>query len=425
MPSGLRLLIAAQFFSAVADNALLIVTMAVLHERGMAPWWAPLLKFAFTISYVVLAPFVGALADAWPKARLMGWMNGVKIAGAIAVLVGAHPVAAFAVVGFGAAAYAPAKYGLTTELVPPERLVAANGMLEVSVVCAVLLGTALGGALTGAVWFDSAVFDALAPAVAALGPWTREPLDASLTVVLAFYALASVVNVGVPDSGVRYPAAAFHPRALWREFRVANRTLWHDREGGLSLAVTTIFWGVGATLQFVVLRWAADVLELPLDRAAYLQLAVAVGVMIGAAAAGRFVALAQAHRMLVFGVAFGLAMPLVALVDRVLLALPLLVLAGVLGGALIVPLNALLQHRGCTLLSAGRSIAVQGFNENASILLLLGIYAGLVALDVSIVTVMAGLGFAVAAAVWGLMRRARRVWSGPASERRAFADSRR
>ena len=425
MPSGLRLLIAAQFFSAVADNALLIVTMAVLHERGMAPWWAPLLKFAFTISYVVLAPFVGALADAWPKARLMGWMNGVKIAGAIALLVGAHPVAAFAVVGFGAAAYAPAKYGLTTELVPPERLVAANGMLEVSVVCAVLLGTALGGALTGAVWFDSAVFDALAPAVAALGPWTREPLDASLTVVLAFYALASVVNVGVPDSGVRYPAAAFHPRALWREFRVANRTLWHDREGGLSLAVTTIFWGVGATLQFVVLRWAADVLELPLDRAAYLQLAVAVGVMIGAAAAGRFVALAQAHRMLVFGVAFGLAMPLVALVDRVLLALPLLVLAGVLGGALIVPLNALLQHRGCTLLSAGRSIAVQGFNENASILLLLGIYAGLVALDVSIVTVMAGLGFAVAAAVWGLMRRARRVWSGPASERRAFADSRR
>ena len=332
MPSGLRLLIAAQFFSAVADNALLIVTMAVLHERGMAPWWAPLLKFAFTISYVVLAPFVGALADAWPKARLMGWMNGVKIAGAIALLVGAHPVAAFAVVGFGAAAYAPAKYGLTTELVPPERLVAANGMLEVSVVCAVLLGTALGGALTGAVWFDSAVFDALAPAVAALGPWTREPLDASLTVVLAFYALASVVNVGVPDSGVRYPAAAFHPRALWREFRVANRTLWHDREGGLSLAVTTIFWGVGATLQFVVLRWAADVLELPLDRAAYLQLAVAVGVMIGAAAAGRFVALAQAHRMLVFGVAFGLAMPLVALVDRVLLALPLLVLAGVLGG---------------------------------------------------------------------------------------------
>jgi LPLT family lysophospholipid transporter-like MFS transporter len=424
MPRGLQLLIAAQFFSAVADNALLIVTMAVLHERGMAPWWAPLLKFAFTISYVVLAPFVGALADAWPKARLMGWMNGVKIAGVIALLVGAHPVAAFAVVGFGAAAYAPAKYGLTTELVPPQRLVAANGMLEVSVVCAVLLGTAIGGALTGSLWFDSAAFNLLAPVVASLGPLTQEPLDASLAVVLLVYALSSVVNLGVPDSGARYPAAGFHPGTLSSEFRVANRTLWQDREGGLSLAVTTIFWGVGATLQFVVLRWAADVLRLPLDRSAYLQLAVAVGVIVGAAAAGRFVALAQAHRMLVFGVAFGLAMPLVAMADRVVLAVPLLVLVGVFGGALIVPLNALLQHRGCTLLSAGRSVAVQGFNENASILLLLGIYAGLIALDVSIVAVMAGLGFAVAAAVWMLMRRARRV-GNLASDRAALADGHR
>ncbi len=404
MSRGLRLLILAQFFSALADNALLIVTMAVLQARGMPAWWAPLLKFAFTISYVVLAPFVGALADAWPKARLMGWMNAVKIVGVVALLLGAHPVAAFALVGFGAAAYAPAKYGLTTEMVPPHRLVAANGLLEVSVVLAVLMGTGMGGMLAGSWWLESSASSLLAQALEPIDPAVPGPLGASLVLVLLVYALASVTNLGVPDSGARYAASTFHPHVLWREFRLANRTLWRDPEGGLSLAVTTIFWGVGATLQFVVLRWSTEVLHLPLDRSAYLQVAVAVGVMAGAAAAGRFVALGGARRMLPFGVAFGLAMPMLALVDGVALAVPVLVATGALGGALVVPLNALLQHRGCQLLSAGRSIAVQGFNENASILLLLSLYAGLIALDVPIVVVLSGLGVAVAVALRVLMR---------------------
>ncbi|MFT3953264.1 MAG: lysophospholipid transporter LplT [Piscinibacter sp.] len=392
LPNGFHRLIAAQFFSALADNALLIVTMALLQRRGLPAWWAPLLKFGFTLSYVLLAPLVGPLADAMPKARLMAWMNGVKVLGVLALLADVHPVAAFVVVGFGAAAYAPAKYGLVTELVAPRRLVAANGWLEVTVVCAVLLGTVFGGLL-------------VSPALAPL--WRQGLTD--LHLLLAVYALAALINLGIPDSGARYAARSIHPLALWRDFRDANATLWRDPLGGLSLAATTLFWGAGATLQFIVLRWAQEQLDLPLHQASMLQAAVAVGVVAGAAVAGRFVALADARRMLVFGVALGLMLPLVACMRSLWLAVPLLVLAGAVGGLMVVPLNALLQHRGCELLTAGRSIAVQGFNENASILAMLGAYAVLVAVELAIVPLMWGFGLAIAAAIACLMRRARQL----------------
>jgi MFS family permease len=405
MPPGFRLLISAQFASALADNALLIVTIAVLHERGLPGWWSPLLKFGFTVSYVLLAPFVGPLADAFAKARLMAWMNAVKVLGALALVAGLHPVLAFAIVGFGAAAYAPAKYGLITELVGAECLVAANGWLEVSVVCAALLGTVLGGALVSPWWLES-------PAALAAGQWLdrltlvdASRLTASMLGLLAVYALAGLLNLGVPDSGARYPASRIHPVALTREFWRAHRMLWRDREGGLSLAVTTIFWGVGATLQFAILRWAADVLHLPLERSAYLQAAVAVGVVAGAAIAGRWVALSRAKHMLAAGVVLGLLIPVIASTSRLSFAVVLLALVGMVGGLLVVPLNALLQHRGCTLLSAGRSIAVQGFNENASVLAMLASYAALVALDVPIVVLMWGFGLSIAAAMVALMWR--------------------
>lgn len=406
LPAGFHVLIGAQFCSALADNALLIVTIALLQARGLPGWWAPLLKFGFTLSYVLLAPWVGPLADAFPKGRLMAWMNGVKVLGVLALLVGLSPVLAFAVVGFGAAAYAPAKYGLITELVGPQRLVAANGWLEVSVVCAALLGTVVGGLLVSP-WLLGLDW------IGATSQWLPLPVGAagglgvSLLLLLLIYALAGLLNLGVPDSGARYPAAALRPLQLVREFRHANRTLWRDGDGGLSLAVTTIFWGVGATLQFAVLRWAADILRLPLDRAAYLQAAVAVGVMAGAAAAGGWVPLRHARRMLVAGVALGLLMTLVAVVTTLAWAVPLLVLVGAVGGLMVVPLNALLQHRGCQLLSAGRSVAVQGFNENASVLAMLAVYAGLLALELPIVTLISGLGLLIAVAMAALIWRER------------------
>jgi LPLT family lysophospholipid transporter-like MFS transporter len=409
MPAGFYLLIAGQAISSLADNALLIVAIALLHERGIPMWWAPLLKFAFTLSYVLLAPAVGPLADAMPKARLMTLMNLVKLLGVAMLIVGVNPLLAFAVVGFGAAAYAPAKYGLVTEMVGPRQLVAANGWLEVSVVCAVLLGTVLGGLLVADVIRLSDASVALQAALSEHGQGVVSSLSLSMLALLAAYLLASLLNAMVPDSGARYAPTRIHALELIRNFRESSRTLWRDRDGGLSMAVTTIFWGVGATLQFAVLKWATEVLGLSLERAAYLQAAVAVGVVAGAGLAGRHVRLSRAKRVLPFGILLGLFMPMVASTESLWLAVPLLALVGLVGGVLVVPLNALLQHRGYTLLSAGRSIAVQGFNENLSVLMMLAGYAALIALDVPIVPLMWGFGLAVAAAIALLMWRERCV----------------
>lgn len=414
MPAGFHLLIAAQFVSALADNALLIITIALLVEQGLPGWWAPMLKFGFTVSYVVFAPFVGPLADAVPKARLMAAMNVVKLLGACALCMGLHPALGYAIVGLGAAAYAPAKYGLITEIVPARALVAANGWIEVSVVCAALLGTVFGGLLVSGWLVDGT-------AAQSVSRWLSQASDGtlgsaymlSLAAVLLVYTTASLLNLGVPDSGARYAPASPTLRGLCADFFSANRTLWQDAVGGLSLAVTTLFWGVGATLQFAVLRWAGDVLKLTLDQAAYLQAAVAVGVVIGAGLAGRLVPLAAAHRVLPVGVVLGLMMLLVASVESLLPAVLLLATVGAVGGVLVVPLNALLQHRGCTLLSAGRSIAVQGFNENASVLAMLAVYGVLIAVDVPIVPLLYGFGSLIAAFMAGLLWRQRRRRASP------------
>ena len=395
MPPVFYLLIAAQCVSALADNALLIVTIALLQQAGMPPWWAPMLKVGFIASYVLLAPFVGPLADAFPKARLMACMNAVKLAGVLGLMFGLPPLAAFVVVGLGAAAYAPAKYGLATELVGPAQLVRANGWIEVTAVCAVLFGTGLGGLLVSTLFLHATTAAGLPLAVG----------TPSLLAVLGLYALSGALNLGVHDSGMRRPASSIHPVALVRDFIDANRLLWHDREGGLSLAVTTIFWGVGATLQFAVLRWANEKMHLALDEAALVQAGVAFGVILGAVVAGTCVSLAKARRMLLAGVVFGLLMTLVAFTDRLASAVALLMTVGAVGGLMVVPLNALLQHRGYVLLSPGRSIAVQGANENASVLVFLAIYAGLVALDVPLSTLMIGLGLGVAAALLALILR--------------------
>ena len=188
MPRGFYLLIAGQAISALADNALLIVAVALLQERGSPLWWAPLLKFAFTLSYVLLAPAIGPLADAMPKARLMTAMNLVKLTGIALLMAGINPLAAFAVVGFGAASYAPAKYGLVTEMVGPRKLVAANGWIEVSVVCAALLGTVMGGLLVADALRDSSLSTALSLWFA---PWADSSLLLSMAVLLAAYLLAA------------------------------------------------------------------------------------------------------------------------------------------------------------------------------------------------------------------------------------------
>ncbi len=412
MPPRFHSLIATQFVSALADNALLVVTIALLQRTAQPEWWIPLLKFFLIVSYVILAPLVGALADLVAKQRLMVWMNGVKLAGAFALCLGAHPLAALAVIGLGAAAYAPAKYGLIIEWVGPSRLVAANAWIEVSVVGAILLGTAAGGFLVSAVFIGY-------PAVLLVDAWgVRHGLGATaglapaFVMVLALYATSILINLRLRGGAAADPGrglASIHPIALWREFDTANRTLWSDGGGGrLSLAITTLFWGAAAVLQFAVLRWATDRLGLTLAGAAYLQAAVAVGLIAGAWLAGRHISLQQAPKVLVAGPMLGLLVAFGPWLESVAAATVLLIAVGLVGGLLMVPMNALLQHRGCQLLSPGRSIAVQGFNENVSVLALLAAYAATVRLEVPIAPLMTAFGLAVAAAMallaWTLRR---------------------
>ena len=403
MKRGFYTIMAAQFFSSLADNALLIAAIALLIELAAPEWMRPLLKLFFTLSYVVLAPFVGAFADSMPKGKVMFITNTIKVAGCAMLFFTVHPLLAYAVVGFGAAAYSPAKYGILTELLPPEKLVAANGWIEGTTVGSIILGTMVGGALispTISTWLLSIDLPMIDTGI-------DSPAESAILVIALIYLLAAAFNLRIPDTGARYPKQHINPIKLAQDFWHCNVTLWRDKLGQISLAVTTLFWGAGATLQFIVLQWAEVQLGMPLDKAAILQGIVAVGIAGGAIFAARFVPLKNAPSVLKLGVAMGLIVPLMTLVHSLAGSIPLLVMIGALAGYFVVPMNALLQHRGHVLLSAGHSIAVQNFNENLNVLLMLGLYALLIKADMHVNVVIVIFGLFVAGTMALVIRRYR------------------
>ena len=405
MPKGFFYLISAQFASGLADNALLILGIAFLSEQGYPGWWAPLLKFSFTLSYVFLAPLMGPLADAFSKAKLMACMNALKVVGVAFIFTSFHPVLAFAIAGMAASAYAPAKYGLVTETVPAEQLVKANGWLEVTVVMAVILGTACGGLLVASKSF--AWMSTLNLSFIELWGLSLETQYAGpLLSLIVIYIIAGLLNLGIPSVNIRYVQQSMEPVALFKNFIQSNRILWQDPVGKLSLAVTTLFWGIGAVVQFAVLLWAKEALDMPLEQASLLQAVVAFGVIFGAGMAGHYVALHNAYKVLPLGLWLGLSLPALAFSTSLWIAIPLMLITGFAGGMLMVPMNAMLQNRGYTLLTAGRSIAVQGFNENASVMVMLGVYSGLLALELPLQWVMVIMGSVMTLGMIYLMRMA-------------------
>lgn len=392
MKPGFYTIMAAQFLSSLADNALLIAAIALLTESGAPDWLIPFLKLVFVVSYVVLAPFVGAFADAIPKGRVMFITNAIKLLGCLLLLSTLPPLAAYALVGFGAAAYSPAKYGILTELLPPEKLVAANGWIEGTTVGSIVLGTVLGGVLVSpmvSTWLLS--FDLL--------PGVHTGIDsaaeAAVLVITLIYALAAVINLQIPDTGARYVQRQARLWPMVQRFIQANRTLWTDPLGQIALAVTTLFWGAGASLQFIVLKWAEHQLGMRLDQATMLQGVVAIGVAVGAVAAASWIPLKRSLRVLWLGAVMGLAVTLMAVVKGEVMAVVVLLLIGGMSGFFVVPMNALLQHRGHVVMSAGNSIAVQNFNENLNILLMLSLYALMLWLELSINTVTVIFGLTV------------------------------
>ncbi|CAD6535825.1 lysophospholipid transporter LplT [Paraburkholderia metrosideri] len=416
MKKGFYTIMAAQFFSSLADNALLIAAIALLKDLHAPNWMTPLLKLFFVLSYVVLAAFVGAFADSRPKGHVMFVTNTIKVLGCITMLVGAHPLIAYGIVGFGAAAYSPAKYGILTELLPPDRLVAANGWIEGTTVGSIILGTVLGGALISP--------HIAAPILRQHIPTVNTPAEAAMLVIMAIYVIAALFNLRIPDTGARYPKQERGPIKLVTDFADCFLVLWRDKLGQISLAVTTLFWGAGATLQFIVLKWAEVSLNMSLSEAAILQAVVAVGVAAGAIFAASRVPLKKSLSVLPVGIMMGIAVMLMAFYTRdlfpahwgfyvghmhvpgyLIFAYIFLMIVGGLSGFFVVPMNALLQHRGHVLLSAGHSIAVQNFNENLSVLVMLCLYAVLVWLDVPVTAVIVLFGTFVCVMMWFVMRR--------------------
>ncbi len=388
MSKGFYFLIGAQFASGLADNALLILGIYFLNEQSYPGWWAPLLKFSLTLAYIFLASVVGPLADAFPKNRLMAWMNALKIVGVLLLLSGAQPLLAFSLIGLAASVYAPSKYGLVTESVPPRMLVRANAWLEVSVVLSVIFGIALGGALTGLSESTLAqnwrtIFASASEFFIQTNTWP------AMCVVAVVYVIAAGLNLGLkPMSGHVHLVPLTRRAVQWRTFWSSNTKLWRDPLGGVSLYVTTLYWGVGAVMQFAVLVWAQQTLGLSLKYGAYLQALVAFGVVLGALLAGRRFKLHSARQALPWGLLLAVLLPVVVVTSNLWFAATLLLCVGLAGGMLLVPMNALLQHRGMQVLSSGRSIAVQGFNENLSVLLMLASYSALLALNVSLTFIM-------------------------------------
>ena len=402
MNRGFYTVLAAQFLSALADNALLFAAIALLREVHAPAWQTPVLQMFFVFSYIALAPFVGPFADALPKGRVMFVSNGVKTVGCLAMLMGLHPLLAYGVVGVGAAMYAPAKYGILTELLPPEKLVAANGWMEGLTVASIILGAVLGGYLVGD-GFSAWLFG-LWPALARL-PLVDTGAEFSILLMLLLYGLAALVNLGIPRLAIDHPMARKDPLFILQDFAHCLRQLWRDPLGQVSLAVTTLFWGAGATMRLIVLVWAEKWLGFDLQQATQLTAVVAVGIAIGSVVAARTVRLERAVRVLPVGVAMGLLLMGMVLVHDWRLAMALLVAAGAMGGYFVVPMNALLQHRGHLLMGAGHSIAVQNFNENLSILAMQGCYALMIGLDLPYTVIIVSFGAMLALLMAVLLRR--------------------
>ena len=396
MKRGFYTIMAAQFFSSLADNALFVGAVQLLRTSQAPEGQQAALVPMFALFYVVLAPWVGAFADALPKGKVMFISNAIKVVGCLMMLLGVHPLLAYAIVGLGAAAYSPAKYGILTELLPASQLVKANGWIEGLTIASIILGVLLGGQLVGPA--VSSVL--LSLDVPFLDTGIDTPPEAAIAMMVLVYMLAAWFNTRIPLTGVDMRPMPGNPLILMPDFWRCNMSLWRDRLGQISLATTTLFWGVSGNLRYIVLAWAAAALGYSVTQASSLVGVVAIGTAVGAVVASMRMRLEHATLVMPLGIGMGLLVILLNFIDNVWLAAPFLVLLGGLGGFLVVPMNALLQHRGHNLMGAGRSIAVQNFNEQACILALGGLYTLSTGLGLSAFGAITAFGLVVASCMW-------------------------
>ncbi|AWT21497.1 lysophospholipid transporter LplT [Klebsiella michiganensis] len=376
---GMMAVICAQFLSAFGDNALLFATLALMKQLFYPEWSQPVLQMLFVGAYILFAPFVGQFADSFAKGRVMMAANGLKLVGAGCICFGVNPFIGYTLVGIGAAAYSPAKYGILGELTTGDKLVKANGLMESSTIAAILLGSMAGGILAD--WH----------------------VVAALSVCAVVYAGAVVANLWIPKLPAARPGQSWRFRPMTHSFFSACTTLWRNGETRFSLVGTSLFWGAGVTLRFLLVLWVPVALGITSNAMpTYLNAMVAVG----AGAAAKLVTLETVSRCMPAGILIGVAVIFFAIQQALLPAFALLLLLGAFGGFFIVPLNALLQERGKHTVGAGNAIAVQNLGENVAMLLMLGLYSLAVSIGIPVVGVGIGFGtvFALAIAalwIWG------------------------
>jgi LPLT family lysophospholipid transporter-like MFS transporter len=400
MKRGFYTIMSAQFFSSLADNALFIAAVELLRSGGGGEWQRAALVPMFALFYVVLAPFVGAFADSLPKGKVMFISNAIKVVGCLLMLFGLHPLLAYAIVGLGAAAYSPAKYGILTELLPASQLVKANGWIEGLTIASIILGILLGGQLVGIA--VSSKMLALDFPVIDTGIDTAP--EAAVLVLVFFYAVAAWFNTRIPLTGVEMRPMPRNPLELVPDFWSCNSRLWHDKLGQISLATTTLIWGVSGNLRYIILAWAAAALSYSTTQASSLGGVVAIGTAVGAVAASMRMRLDAATKVIPMGIALGLLIIVMNFITNVWAAVPFLIFMGALAGFMVVPMNALLQHRGHNLMGAGRSIAVQNFNEQACILALGAFYTLSTGMGLSSFGAITAFGMLVAGVMWVIQR---------------------
>jgi len=408
MKRGFYTIMSAQFFSSVADNALFVAAIELLRTTGAPEWQRAALVPIFAVFYVVLAPLVGAFSDALPKGQVMFISNAIKVVGCVMMLFGSHPLLSYAIVGLGAAAYSPAKYGILTELLPASQLVKANGWIEGLTIASIILGILLGGQLVGhMVSSHLLAFD-----LPMLDTGVDTPPAAAISVLIFVYLIAAWFNTRIPHTGVEMRPLRANPRhsflrnlfALLPDFWHCNSRLWRDKLGQISLGTTTLFWGAGGNLKYIVLAWASLALGYNTAQATALTGVVVIGTAVGAVVASMRMKLDMATRVIPLGIGMGILIISLNFITNLWVAIPFLILLGGLGGFLVVPMNALLQHRGHNLMGAGRSIAVQNFNEQACILLLGAFYSACTGMGLSAYTAITAFGLVVAGFMWLIKR---------------------
>jgi LPLT family lysophospholipid transporter-like MFS transporter len=343
-------LLLAQFLSALADNALLIsavASMKLLGQLDHISW----VQSGFLVPFIVLAPYVGKIADALPKGRVMLMANTIKLVGTVCMAWGMNPVMAYLIVGIGATLYSPAKYGILSQLFHAENLVKANALLESSTIVAILLGVVVGG------W---------------LADWS---VMGAIWLIAGIYLLAALVNLMIP----RLPPSVQHQnwdmRMTLHAFWHSLRLLWHDAEARVSLIGTGLFWGSGATLRLMLFVWVPLVLHITNNHTpANMMGVLSMGIVVGAALAWWAVGLTTMHRAFVAGMFIGPSIILLAFQTGVWATDLCLLAMGVAGGMFVVPLNALLQARGQYHTGVGQALSIQNFVENMSMLTMVTVY---------------------------------------------------